>query len=349
MLALRARFVRFFSFCIAVIVYGIFSSQVADAALLYIDPAEAQINRGDTKTIAVRLDTDEGECINTVDAVIEYDSSVRAVDVSRGDSILSLWIEDPVIDEEQNKITFAGGIPGGYCGRIAGDPRLSNIIVELVFRSPGLNIGGGNNPNATIVFTDETQVLEHDGFGSRAPLQTRGATITLLDSVGTALDDSWTARVQNDTMPPADFVITLAQNEDAFSGNYFITFNTTDKQSGIDHYEVMEEPFEEFYLFKWGGVDAPWTVTESPYVLNDQDLNSTIRVKALDKAGNERIVTFIPDSALRSRSFERTVVFGILGVVLLIAIVLVLYALWRRKQALIQTYTRNTHDHEERS
>ena len=35
-------------------------------------------------------------------------------------------------------------------------------------------------------------------------------------------------------------------------------------------------------------------LAEIPYVLNDQDLGSIIRVKAVDKAGNERLVEYIP-------------------------------------------------------
>ncbi len=38
---------------------------------------------------------------------------------------------------------------------------------------------------------------------------------------------------------------------------------------------------------------------ESPYTLKDQTLSSVIRVKALDKAGNERTTVLIPDDSIR--------------------------------------------------
>lgn len=320
---------------------GLYPLNHTHAALLYLDPGEATLYRGDTVTIGLRIDTDEGECINTVDTVIKYDPSIRAVDVSKGQSILNLWVEDPKIDEENHTITLAGGLPGGYCGRIAGDPSLTNIIAELVFRSPGLSIGGGEDPQANIWIDGSSQVLLHDGLGTPSALRTEGAVLTLLPSAGGTTDDSWSTLVSDDDTPPADFVITLSRDEYAFSGRYFISFNSQDKQSGIDHYEVMEEPIEDLYAFKWGGVDAPWVVAESPYVLEDQTLNRTIRVKAIDKAGNETISVLVPDEALRSLSRDRILTWIVVSVVLIIVLGLAGFALWRRRNRLLETY-----DHE---
>ncbi len=320
-----------------------FCGPAVHAALLYLDPAESNIYRGDTETIKLRIDTDEGECINTVDATIRFSAAIRAVDVSRGESILNLWLQDPKIDEEARTITFAGGVPGGYCGRIAGDPKLTNVIAEFAFRSPGFSIGADSNEKtADITVGEETQVLLHDGLGTRAELRTMPARLVLLDTPGAEARDSWTDQVVDDEIPPSDFVVTLAQEGTAFSGKYFITFNSQDKQSGIDHYEVMEEPFDDFNLFRWGRADAPWVTTESPYVLKDQSLNSTIRVKAVDKAGLERIVVLVPDVALRTVSIERMVLFGVLSVVVVFLIIFVGYALYRRKRSLEESL--NEHD-----
>lgn len=297
--------------CVASFLYP----QHADAALLYFDPDGAELHRGDSVKVALRLDTSEEECVNTVSGVIHYDSTINAIDVTRGNSILSLWVEEPVIDEAAHTISFAGGLPGGYCGRIPGDPSLTNVLLEVIFRSPGLQIGGGSDATTARIWLDEsTQALLHDGRATPAPLTTQESNLTLLTVAGGAPQDPWREIVQSDEEPPSDFSITLTKDESAFSGKYFIVFNSTDKQSGIDHYEVMEEPFKEFSLFKWGRADAPWHVTESPYVLKDQTLNSTILVKAIDKAGNERLVRLVPDSALRGISQETLLlVFGIAG------------------------------------
>ena len=311
---------------------------VGQAALLYFDPDVAEIYRGDTTIIDLRIDTDEGECINTVDVVIQYDATIQAEDVSRGQSILSLWVEDPVIDPVNHTITLAGGIPNGYCGRIAGDPSLTNVVAQIVFRSPGFAIGAGANPVAKITIDPRTQVLLNDGFGTPAPLRTTEVAINLLSTAGPQNTDAWKNQVSDDIMPPGDFVITLSREESAFSGKYFISFNSQDKQSGIDHYEVMEEPIADMYSFTWGRADAPWVVAESPYVLTDQSLNSTIRVRAIDKAGNKTIAVFVPTEAMRGISNERLGTMLVVGVSSLLMILLVVLVLIRRKKRIIDLY-----------
>lgn len=271
----------------------------ADAATLYVDPFSVDILKGDTVTVAVRLDTDEGECVNAVDAIITYSEGVQAVDVSRGRSIFSLWVEEPKIDQDARTITFAGGIPNGYCGRIPGDPSLTNVIAELVFRAPGFSVGKSENSAVTIGFGEQSRVLLNDGTGADALLRTVPGTLNLIQQVGTSTKDAWGEVVGQDAVPPQPFGMELVQDPSVFSGKYFIVFNTTDKQSGIDHYEVMEESRDDLYTFRWGRADAPWITAESPYVLNDQDLRSVIRVRALDKAGNERVAVLIPDDAMR--------------------------------------------------
>lgn len=316
----------------------IFASIPGDvsAALLYFDPGEVDLYRGDTVTIGLRIDTDVDECINTVDAIIHYDPSIKAIDVSRGDSILNLWVENPVINEVDHTITFAGGVPGGYCGRIPGDPSLTNVVLEIVLQSPGFVIGAGDNPSARIWVDEKSQILLHDGLGTNTSVKSQEAKVNLLPTAGPENSDAWRTEVNADEELPSDFIITLSKDEVAFSGKYFITFNSLDKQSGIDHYEIMEEPIAEFNSFTWGRADAPWVVSESPYVLVDQTLNSTIRVKAIDKAGNERIGVLVPDNALRTMSHKAMAVWFIVGSATVLLIGLIGFILFRRKKKMLE-------------
>ena len=64
-----------------------------------------------------------------------------------------------------------------------------------------------------------------------------------------------------------------------FEGKWFVVFNTQDKQSGIDHFEVQENRGAKPDYTKW-------KTAVSPYLLEDQDLKSYIFIKAVDKAGN---------------------------------------------------------------
>jgi hypothetical protein len=308
---------------------------VSSAATLYIDPPQVTLNRGDAVTLAVRLDTDEtvNECINAIDAVITFDGGVAPVDVSTGGSIMPVWVEAPTIDKEKRQITFAGGIPNGYCGRVAGDPKLTNTIAELVFRAPGLSVGGDDAQNEiTVAFAPETTAYLNDGFGTAAITATLGSKITLTDSPGTTLRDDWREAIIDDTIPPEEFSIELLQGDGiSFGTDWYIVFNTTDKQTGISRYEVIEEAPEEAKLFSFGAATAPWQTTRSPYVLQDQSLRSTIRVRAIDKAGNEYVATLAPQNAERY-TIESVTVFMIFGgLVILLGLGLLVFWLMRRK------------------
>lgn len=291
----------------------------ASAANLYIDPNAPTIKQGETISMAVRLDTDEleGECVNAVDAVITYDDSVEPVDISIGKSIFPLWVEVPVINKEARTISFAGGIPNGYCGRVQGDPNLTNTLVELIFRSP-VQTTVTEPKIAAIAFSPETTAYLNDEFGTKATLQTYGSTITLSPERSNASGDVWTDAILADKIQPEAFSVTLASS--TLTGEYFIVFNTTDKQTGISHYEVLEESNAEAKLFHFGALTAPWIQTRSPYILKDQTLRSVVRVKAIDKAGNEYLTTFVPDKSLQTGFMALTDIFIICGVLLIICL-----------------------------
>jgi hypothetical protein len=312
-----------------------FFSHTVNAATLYMSPNEAELKRGDSITLSVRLDAGEEECINVVDAVISYTENIQPVDISRGQSILSMWVEEPVINKENRTITFAGGIPNGYCGRIPGDPRLTNNIVDLVFQSPGLQIGSTESGDVVSVdFAEATQVLQNDGFGTVAPLQKFGAKINLTKDAGNVVINPWQEAVLSDNAEPEAFSVILERTTNAYSNSYFIVFNTTDKQSGIDHYEVIEEPLNSKNLFGWGAETAPWVEARSPYVLEDQSLNSTIRVRAIDKAGNEYIAVLVPDESKRTLAVETLIIIGLASFVGLLLLGVLAYGVlrWRKKR-----------------
>lgn len=314
----------------------------AGAAALYIDPATSSLFRGDAINLSVRLDVDEEarECVNVVDATIAYPPNIDPVDVSVGKSILKFWVEEPTINREERTITFAGGIPNGYCGRVQGDPMLTNTLVELIFRSPGFVIGASqveDSSRAVIALSEESTLYLNDGKGTQVTPALYPATINLEQSVGRdGIQDPWNDAVDADTIRPEEFSIQLYQQDK--SGKWIITYSTTDKQTGIDRYEIMEDPIENLGNFQWGRADAPWMAPKHPntYELRDQTLNSVIRVKAVDKAGNERIATLIPDESIRTAPAGQTANYAIAaaGLVLLIAIAVVVVVVLRQRRAI---------------
>ena len=272
---------------------------LVEAATLYLEPATGQFQPGETFIVDIRIDT-EGECINAVEANLSFSSDIlKATDFSRGESILNLWVRNPEINQEQGLISFSGGIPGGFCGRLPGDPGPSNLLGKIIFQVPGL-IVRETTPNGTpkerlydptgqaqnyakIDFLDSSQALLNDGLGTPAKLSSKGATIKITEvgPLETPKKDEWQTELKEDNIPPEPFEIEIHQEPTIFEGKYFIIFSTTDKQTGIDYYQVKE-----------GKRD--WKKVESPYLLEDQNLKSTIKVKAVDKAGNEGIAEYIP-------------------------------------------------------
>lgn len=266
------------------------------AAVLYLEPSSGEYRPGDTLFVEVKLDT-EGKCINIVEANLSFSREILgAVDFSQGDSILALWIKSPAIDQSQGLISFAGGIPAGYCGRIPGDPGSSDLLGKIIFKVPGTIVSEARESLAKVNFLETSKTLLNDGFGTPAELTTRGAAFTILTEPGPSKDE-WREELRQDTIPPESFEIIISQNPAVFEGKYFIIFQTQDKQTGLDYFEVKEGK-------------GDWVKANSPYLLKNQDLESKILVRAIDKAGNERVAEYTPLAAKKP--------FPYLGIILIL-------------------------------
>lgn len=270
------------------------------AATLYVSPTEGTYGVSDTFITEVRLDN-QGECVNAIHAELRYPTdTLRAVDFSKGNSILSLWIEEPKIDTDKGTVTFSGGIPGGYCGRIPGDPVLSNVLGKIVF-----SVVGAEQPSATVALDGDSAVYLNDGQGSRAELSLQNGVFSIQPTPMTGTNP-WLAEVGEDKTPPDEFVITVESTRGVFNGNYYAVFVTQDKQSGLDHYEIFER--------------GSWRPASSPHELKDQYLIGGIQIKAIDKAGNERLGTYVEGSAAPRvpKEANYTPVIGIVALLLLV-------------------------------
>jgi len=256
----------------------------AEAANLYLAPVEREYYIGNTVIAEVRLDVKD-ECVNVVKADLNFSKdNLEAIDFSRGNSILSIWVKEPVIEQDLGQISFIGGIPGGFCGVMPGDPGESNLLGRIIFQVRQAISGQGK-----IGFSDTSEVLLNDGLGTKAELKTSGAAFNILDEIPYQFKDQWADELTQDSILPEPFEIKIYQESLIFEGKYFITFSTTDKQTGLDYYEVAElNLFERIFKIE------KWQKGNSPYLLNDQNLRSLIKVKAVDKAGNERMATIMP-------------------------------------------------------
>jgi hypothetical protein len=322
-----------------IILFAFLVASPAGAATLYLDPASGALGPGSVMAVDVLIDVEE--CVNAVETDLAFPKErLQLKDFIVGESILSLWVKQP--DQEaiakanqEGILNFIGGIPGGYCGRLAGDAGArSNKLARLIFAVPA-ELQVQDSSSVDLSFLSTTKALLNDGFGTADKLVLKSGSYILGKDV-VNLDDSWSKEIDADTIQPEPFVIELRRRADMFDNQYYIIFNTLDKQSGMDHYEVLEiRPDAEIGVItelswwqKLLGQEkkiAEWKQAKTPYLLYDQELLSTIRVKAVDKAGNERFVEYIPETPRKFIQADSSawLAFGALGLIFLVIIVFV--------------------------
>jgi hypothetical protein len=289
---------------LSVVVFAPFS---AKAATLYLDPVSVKSGPDDVFEVQVRVGMELEECVNAAKIVLNFpEDALEVKDFNSGESIFSLWIDKPGAGEmetinKEGKIVFSGGLPGGYCGKIPGDPGDSNILGSVIFtpKKPIIFHKAGIN------FGEDTELYLNDGRGTIAKIKTQGAQVDI-DENKVGVTDDWGRKIVEDKIPPETFVIEISHDSNVADGRYFIVFSANDKQTGIDHYEVLEAKASDVLrsegraglwdrFKKMLGAKQQLAVYEkasSPHVLKDQDLNSVIKVKAVDRAGNERVIEY---------------------------------------------------------
>lgn len=239
------------------------------AAEIFFGVQSQKIGLGKLFEIGVFINT-ENEPVNTVAGKIKFSSEfLELKEIREGNSIINFWIEKPEINE--GEVVFSGITPGGYIGQ-------NGYLFSLIFETKKI----GEN----IITTAEEQIFLNDGQGSKASIKQAPLFLQIEENVPAS-----EFSLPSDSEKPEPFEITVAQDSEIFGGKYFLVFAAQDKNSGIDHYEVQESNNKQTK----GG---KWIAAESPYVLRDQKLRSYIFVKAIDRAGNERISELEPAKPL---------------------------------------------------
>jgi hypothetical protein len=257
------------------IFYFLFSSS-AYAARLYFEPDAGAFSLDSTFSVNVKLDAENQE-INAVDVNLSFPSDIcKTKDFSDGGSIVNFWVRKP--KAEGSRISFSGLIAGGFKGK---DGQLIKIF---------MNCGEGNG---SLIFQYNSQALLNDGKGTPASLKI--SDFQFLISKQIPISKTPISEIK-DIEPPESFEPQIGKDPAVFDGKWFLVFATQDKQSGIDYYAVYESASKK----DTARIEAnDWTRAESPYLLKDQALKSFVYVKALDKAGNERIAALSPQNAIK--------------------------------------------------
>ncbi len=249
----------------------LFSAAPAFAAEMSFDSENKEISVGDQIKIGVFLSADKS--VNAVEGRIIYPTELLTLkDVQDGDSLINFWIEEP--NSQNSPMVFSGITPGGFKGQ-------KGLLFSLIFETK-------QKTGLADISVSDANVLLNDGRGSPdilsiSPFQ--------LDITERTTDREPIVITIKDTEPPEIFQPQIARDESIFDGKRFLVFATQDKKTGIAGYFIRESR-QKLDQTKIAG--ESWTPAQSPYLLKDQELKSYIYVKAVDKAGNERLAALTP-------------------------------------------------------
>lgn len=262
---------------------------VVEAATIHFEQPADIVQVGDTLTVAILLNT-EGQTINAVEAEVAYDTDALVLqEVVDGESIVNFWVQAPK-NTEAGKVSFSGITPGGITGR-----DLNLLTLEFGAKKEGVGS----------VLLENVQVLLHDGLGT--PVATTIVPLSF-NILGQSTVPSHSTEYI-DTEPPEPFLPLVTTDPDVFDGRHFLVFDTEDKGSGIDFYQVREGEF---------GV---YDNAISPYEIKDQSLTKKMFVKAVDKEGNEYVATLYPQNYepwYQTTPIKTAILVVCLGIVLLL-------------------------------
>jgi GxxExxY protein len=261
--------------CIFAFCFVLFSVNTANAAILNLVSQIKEIGINQQFQVDVILNT-EGEQINAVEGTVLFpDDILKLENLNEANSILTFWPEKPRI-YDGNKIKFAGITPGGY-------QEEKGLLFSITFQA--------KKEGAGLIEIKDSRVLLNDSQGTPTNVKTFDLQFSI--SKEAPISQTQISEIK-DTEPPEDFKPEIARNPEMFEGKYFLVFATQDKKSGIDYYAVYESRRKRTQIN-----EKDWQIVESPYVLKDQKLKSYIYVKAVDKAGNERIAVVEPRYPLK--------------------------------------------------
>ena len=248
----------------------------------------------------------EGEEINAVEGKILFPKDLLELkEIRDGNSIINFWIERPSLNSK-SYIPYSGIIPGGYIGE-------RGLVFSIIFQS--------KNEGEGMTEIHDAKTLLNDGKGTPTEL-----SISNFQFLISKLAPTTQFLPIKDTEPPESFKPMISQDPKMFDGKYFLVFATQDKESGIAGYAIHESTRKkEITRIN----TKEWKEAESPYVLKDQKLRSFIYVKAIDKAGNERIAVVEPNYPIRWYEIWWVCVIIIIGIIIGIVIG---YTLWRIKR-----------------
>lgn len=309
---IKVRMRAVFRIVVFLFVYSIFYilySGAVQAAQLYFEPGTLELAPSEQFKINLFMDT-QGEDINAIAATLSYPlDALNLVKIQEGGSILNFWVEKPK-ERKGGELNFSGITPGGFNGA-------SGFILSVFFEVKNFQSGS--------IKLKDTATHLNDGEGTQ--------TNIFLSDFQFFIDENKLEVPEqeevNDLEAPESFTLQIVKDPNLFGNKNVLIFAAQDKHPGIDYYEVAE--VQDTFWQKFISQDKVWVRGQSPYLLSNQNLNSYIYVKAVDKVGNERIESLNP---AKPYLFYKDIFiqFAFIVVVLIVVLVVLLVVLIRHRK-----------------
>lgn len=228
-------------------------------ASFFLSPSQGNYRVGENFSVSVLIEA-EGIAINAAQAKIYFPSEkLRVLEVSKQNSIFTLWPEDPNFSNSKGEISFIGGLPSpGFIGKAG---RAITILFQGKAEGQARVYFGqekilANDPKGTDIFSGS-----QEGNYSIFPPEKIPPKVPIVD-----------------TEPPLPFEIIFDNEGDPTNPQPLLYFETTDELSGMSHYEIKIG--EKDFLRVEVGKTTPFRV---PNLIPGTYL---VTVRAFDKAEN---------------------------------------------------------------
>jgi len=276
-----------------------FASIQSDAMSIYFEKNIQNVNVGDTFIISAYVDT-EGVEINGVDGIIKIDGNVDVLNMNVAGSVFDLWPNKPSLNGQE--IVFVGGSPSNVFGK-------KNKIFSFAVKA--------RDTGKVNISLKQADVFLGDGHGTRIASLGKNNSF-VIDKSKNQIKNELSDLILNDKISPKSFDIELGVDPSMYDGKYFISFYTTDDESGINRYEIREN-------------NLPGLRATNSYVLEDQSLKGFVEVKAIDNAGNIKISTLDLSKTNIIKKDKNNYKYLIISIVLILIIFILIYKRFRFK------------------
>lgn len=268
--------------------------KISFGADLFVKTPVDSYRIGEQFVVSVFVSSEEQNPINAVDLSFGFSQeNLKFITSLERGSIISFFVDKPELLD--GKIVFSGITPGGFFGAVNPVLDVKSIepvkIIDFIFEP----IASGRAE----IFLDKGEMFRNDGSGLPVVFNEWSKILEIKDEVFKKEIDLM------DENPPLEFTPEIIKDKN-ISSNYILIFNTTDEETGIDRYEVLEE-------------GRKVVVTESPYVLKNKPPKGIITVRAYDKAENVR-VAYIEAPKTPDIGINIFLIVGIILIIVLLAI-----------------------------